>query len=218
MRNVCLLLSMLLLLSFLPAPCQAGNKELMQKWAAKKQYVRDQILEELRKQGDLPQNGTIQFEARVKTGKNGKITTFEVDSVQVFDAKATAPAKADARVTSPKTGEAKGGAGMIREENIDFAQTAPAAPGAGVSGKLTGKKRKVQVSGRLTEGVLDIPGTAVIKDAIVLENGEPSGQQQGSEKAAKPEAQASAAKTSGAPGNTHEVGDEKTEKSWWKIW
>ena len=85
MRNAGLLLSLLLLLSVLSAPCQAGNKELMQKWAAKKQYVRDQILEELRKQGDLPENGTIQFEARVKTGNDGNVTTFEIDSVEVFD-------------------------------------------------------------------------------------------------------------------------------------
>ncbi len=217
MRNVCLLLTMLSLLSLFAVPCQAGNKELMQKWAAKKQYVRDQILEELRKQGDLPENGTIQFEARVKTGSDGKMTTFTIDSVQVFDARSAAPAKAADGAGERTTAGAKGGAGMIREETIDFAQTAPGASGAGASGKLKGQTRMLQIHGRLTEGVLDIPGTAVISDAIVLEDGRPSGPRQDPEDVSEPGVRAPA-ESSGDAEKGHEVGDEKTEKSWWKIW
>lgn len=219
MRKACLLLSLLLLWPGLSVPCQAGNKALMEKWAAKKQYVRDQILEELRKQGDLPQDGTIHFEARIKTEPDGKVTTFEVDSVEVFE-RTPAAAQTQKAEAQSASGVA-GGAGKIREGTIDFAQT---APGAGVSGRLTGTTHTLRVHGRLTEGVLDIPGTAVIKEDIVLQGGQPAAAQEAPEQAPAPKSADPAekpgtdAEKSGADKDKSEVGDTKTGKSWWKVW
>jgi len=40
-----------------------GNAELMEKWAAQRRLIRDEVLETLRSQGRLPRDGTVSFTA-----------------------------------------------------------------------------------------------------------------------------------------------------------
>ena len=111
-----------------------------------------------------------------------------------------------------------GGPGLVREESIDLTGSAPEdSPGA--AGKL-GTRHTLRVSGKLTEGVLDIPGTAVINDSIKMKDGKPISLKQAPKKEAEPDETVVADKTAepGESAQTQEVGDEKTDKSWWKIW
>ncbi len=42
-----------------------GNKVLMEDWVRQKQQLRDQVNQDLRRQGAVPKNGTVTFEATV---------------------------------------------------------------------------------------------------------------------------------------------------------
>ena len=42
-----------------------GNKVLMEDWVRQKQQLRDQVYQDLRRQGAVPKNGTVTFEATV---------------------------------------------------------------------------------------------------------------------------------------------------------
>lgn len=48
-----------------PPQAQGGNKALMADWVRKKQELRSQVVEDLRRKGLLPQNGSVTYEARV---------------------------------------------------------------------------------------------------------------------------------------------------------
>jgi len=52
-----------------------GNKALMEDWVRKKQALRDQVYEDLRRKGLIPENGVVSFEAWVKPDPNnpGKV-------------------------------------------------------------------------------------------------------------------------------------------------
>ena len=58
--------SVLFCLSVPLSKAYSGNKELLQKWAHKKEQIVKTVLEKLRKEGKLPENGTIKFTAKVK--------------------------------------------------------------------------------------------------------------------------------------------------------
>ena len=65
-------------------PAGAGQKELMEAWTTKKQAVTDQVYETLRKQGKLPQNGTVVFRARVaRDPAHPETMRIQVDEVRV---------------------------------------------------------------------------------------------------------------------------------------
>ena len=88
MRSGLILLAALLL----AAPVLAqGNKVLMEEWARTKQQAKDEVYKELKRQGAVPKNGTITFEATVKPDpKSPGQSKVHIDSVVVNE---SAPGK-----------------------------------------------------------------------------------------------------------------------------
>uniref|UniRef100_A0A7C4ABB4 Uncharacterized protein n=1 Tax=Fundidesulfovibrio putealis TaxID=270496 RepID=A0A7C4ABB4_9BACT len=75
-----------------PAP-QGGNKVLMEDWARKKQLLRDQVYEDLRRKGLLPQDGVVSFDALVKPDpRNPGKVQVRIESLTIHEkSKAQAP-------------------------------------------------------------------------------------------------------------------------------
>lgn len=71
------------LLAVPPAQAQ-GNKALMEEWTRQKRQAREEVYQELKRQGAVPRNGTITFEATVKPDprKPGQ-SMVRIDSVVV---------------------------------------------------------------------------------------------------------------------------------------
>ncbi|MFP5238558.1 MAG: hypothetical protein ACLGQW_01890 [Acidobacteriota bacterium] len=84
MRRATLPLALLLgLLAAAPASAQ-GNKELMDELVRQKQKAKDEVFQELKRQGQVPQNGTVTFEATVKRNPvNPEASSVRIDSVTV---------------------------------------------------------------------------------------------------------------------------------------
>lgn len=79
-----LLAALVLLLSVTAASVQAGQKELMQAWEARKRSVTDQVYEQLRREGRLPRDGTVEFKAFTRPDPDtpGQVRV-EVDEVRI---------------------------------------------------------------------------------------------------------------------------------------
>jgi len=65
----------------------AGQKELMDKWVTSKREITSKIVERLRKEGKLPQNGIVEFSARVKPTESGELE-IALDKLVVHPRKA----------------------------------------------------------------------------------------------------------------------------------
>lgn len=69
-----------------PAKAQGGNKALMEDWVRKKQALRDQVYEDLRRKGLIPKDGTVTFDARVKPDpKNPGKVTVQIESMTITE-------------------------------------------------------------------------------------------------------------------------------------
>lgn len=70
-----------------PGPkAQGGNKALMEDWVRKKQALRDQVYEDLRRKGLLPRDGAVTFEALVKPDpKNPGKVTVKIESMTITE-------------------------------------------------------------------------------------------------------------------------------------
>jgi len=69
-----------------PAKAQGGNKALMEDWVRKKQALRDQVYEDLRRKGLIPKDGTVTFDARVKPDpKNPGKVTVKIESMTITE-------------------------------------------------------------------------------------------------------------------------------------
>jgi hypothetical protein len=63
-----------------------GNRALMEEWQSKQNAVKQEIYDKLKKEGKLPRNGRIEFEARVKTDPKSKDKVqLEIENVRVID-------------------------------------------------------------------------------------------------------------------------------------
>ena len=90
------------LLATSPAQAQ-GNKVLMDEWVRNKQQARDEVLKELKRQGALPRNGTVTFEATVKPDpKRQGAPKVRIDSVVVREAPSGQKAQAADPVFGPR--------------------------------------------------------------------------------------------------------------------
>lgn len=70
-----------------PVPkVQGGNKALMEDWVRKKQALRDQVYEDLRRKGLIPRDGSVTFDARVKPDpKNPGKVTVKIESMTITE-------------------------------------------------------------------------------------------------------------------------------------
>lgn len=81
---------------FLLAPCTqcpaqqattpGGNRALMEEWKSKQNIIKQEIYEKLKREGQLPKSGTIEFEARVKADPNNKDRVqIQINNVRIID-------------------------------------------------------------------------------------------------------------------------------------
>lgn len=69
-----------------PAKAQGGNKALMEDWVRKKQALRDQVYEDLRRKGLIPKDGFVTFDALVKPDpKNPGKVTVKIESMTITE-------------------------------------------------------------------------------------------------------------------------------------
>lgn len=70
-----------------PVPkAQGGNKALMEDWVRKKQALRDQVYEDLRRKGLIPKDGFVSFDALVKPDpKNPGKVTVKIESMTITE-------------------------------------------------------------------------------------------------------------------------------------
>jgi hypothetical protein len=69
-----------------PAKVQGGNKALMEDWVRKKQALRDQVYEDLRRKGLIPRDGSVTFDARVKPDpRNPGKVTVKIESMTIIE-------------------------------------------------------------------------------------------------------------------------------------
>lgn len=62
----------------------AGQEELMQAWSAKKQAVTNKVYKQLREEGKLPRDGTVEFEAHTQPDpKQPGSVLIKVDEVRI---------------------------------------------------------------------------------------------------------------------------------------
>jgi len=74
----------LISLAFFAASAGAGNRELMEDLARSKRKVRDQVLEKLRREGNLPRDGVVRFKAKVKPSLgNGEGPAVKIESLEI---------------------------------------------------------------------------------------------------------------------------------------
>lgn len=63
-----------------------GNKALMEEWQSRQNAVKQEIYNKLKKEGKLPRNGRVEFEARVKADpKNKSKIQLEIENIRVID-------------------------------------------------------------------------------------------------------------------------------------
>jgi hypothetical protein len=64
----------------------SGNRALMEEWQSRQNAVKQELYNKLKKEGRLPRNGRVEFEARVKTDpKNKKKVQLEIDNIRIID-------------------------------------------------------------------------------------------------------------------------------------
>lgn len=84
-----------------PSDAVGGNRALMEEWNQKKSLVKQQIYDKLKREGKLPKNGRIEFEARIKPDpRNKDKVDIEVDKLRVIDSSKEASAQSTSKGTS----------------------------------------------------------------------------------------------------------------------
>lgn len=103
-HGLALAAAMLLTAVLMASPAQAqGNKALMEDWVRNRQQARDEVLKELKRQGALPRNGTVTFEATVKPDpRRPDAPKVRIDSVVVRETPAGQKPQASDPVFGPR--------------------------------------------------------------------------------------------------------------------
>lgn len=82
---------------------QGGNKALMVDWVRKKTQVRDQVLADLKRQGALPRDGQVSFEATVSPDpKNPGRSVVRIISLTITERSAASRPDPGARHPGPQ--------------------------------------------------------------------------------------------------------------------
>lgn len=84
-RSLMRIMALAALLLLAAAAAAAGQKELMEAWSAQKRAVTNKVYEQMRQEGKLPRDGTVEFKAHTRPDpqKPGQVV-IEVDEVQIL--------------------------------------------------------------------------------------------------------------------------------------
>jgi len=146
-------------------PALAGNKELLDNWAKNKQQIKQKVFEQLQKEGKVPKNGTVYFEARTKPDPANKSNVLvEVDTIRVEES---------GEATTWKQKQTAGDEpGYVRKGAIETPVTKPGAAGKPQTGlSVPVPIKPVDITGYVRYGTLDIPVGEVVQDALRIRDG-----------------------------------------------
>lgn len=133
---------------------KGGNAVLMERWAEQRRLIRDEILATLRRQGRLPENGTVSFEALVAPDpKNRERLKVRLETIEI------SPAPVN---PAPEAGQT--------------ARGVPPAPGGPARAGGTEMDRAfapVDLSRQLELRNLDVPVDGTIRENVTIRKGRP---------------------------------------------
>jgi hypothetical protein len=146
------------------AVAMAGNKALLENWAKNKQQIKEKVYEQLQKEGKIPKNGSVYFEARTKKDPaNPKNVLVEVDAIRVEEAgEKTTWRKAQAETEGP---------GMIHGGAVAVPETKPGKAADKPIHSAPTPIKPVDVTGYVRLGTLDIPVGEVVSDSLTIKDG-----------------------------------------------
>ncbi len=123
---------------------RGGNAVLMERWAEQRRLIRDEVLATLRRQGRLPENGTVRFEALVAPDpQNRERLKVRLESIEII------PASDGTARRNAAPGSAPGGGEMDRA----FAP--------------------VDLSRQLELRNLDVPIDGTLRENLTIQKGKP---------------------------------------------
>jgi hypothetical protein len=68
------------------ASTPGGNRVLMEEWQSRQTAIKQEIYDKLKKEGKLPRNGRIEFEARVKADPKSKNKVqLQIENLRIID-------------------------------------------------------------------------------------------------------------------------------------
>lgn len=159
LTRLCLAMALLVIAA---GAAVAGNKDLMDNWAKNKQQIKQKVFDQLQKEGKIPKNGEIYFEARTKPDPANKNNVLvEVDTIRVEESgEKTTWKQSQAETAAP---------GYLRKGAIETPTPKPGKPQAAQS--LPTPIKPVDVTGYVRSGTLDIPVGEVLKDSLRIRDG-----------------------------------------------
>lgn len=88
------------------APARSGNAALMERWVEQRRLIRDEVLATLRRQGRLPEDGTVSFEAVVAPDPgNRERLRVRLQSIEIVPAPGRSVRQDAARASTAGGGE-----------------------------------------------------------------------------------------------------------------
>jgi hypothetical protein len=88
------------------APARGGNAALMERWVEQRRLIRDEVLATLRRQGRLPEDGTVSFEAVVAPDPgNRERLRVRLQSIEIVPAPGRSVRQDAARASTAGGGE-----------------------------------------------------------------------------------------------------------------
>ncbi len=111
-----------------------GSKQLLSEWAQRKEQIVQKVLEKLKREGKLPENGTIRFTARVKPADSDSVDV-QFESLEIVPSPGKSSRKQEKnkkemdevfRPRSPGSvyteGEIKITAGKVKDKHVQIVQ------------------------------------------------------------------------------------------------
>lgn len=133
---------------------KGGNAALMERWAEQRRLIRDEILAALRRQGRLPENGTVSFEALVAPDpENRERLKVRLETIEISPAPETPAAKA--------------------EQTARGAPPVPGPPARGTGTEMDRAFAPVDLSRQLELRNLDVPVDGTIRENVTIRKGRP---------------------------------------------
>ncbi len=133
---------------------KGGNAALMERWAEQRRLIRDEILATLRRQGRLPEDGTVSFEALVAPDpKNRERLKVRLETIEIRPAPMNPAAKT--------------------EQTARGAPPVPGTPAQDMGTEMDRAFAPVDLSRQLELRNLDVPVDGTIRENVTIRKGKP---------------------------------------------
>jgi hypothetical protein len=127
---------------------QGGNQKLMEDLAKRKEAVRDQVLEQLRREGRIPEKGVIRFRAKVRPDLESDAgLQIEIQSLEIEDS---------------------AGASEIEARSVDFGSDNSSAESAADNGTWSHIYEGGSLPAEYALGEIEFSGASPVQERILI--------------------------------------------------